>query len=253
MCLILFSYQQHPDYKLVIAANRDEFYDRPTEEAGYWEDEPNILAGRDIEAGGTWMGMNHHGKIAMLTNFRDPYNIKTDAPSRGKLVSDFLKKDLKTEAYLQAIADEGMKYNGFNLICGNPDQLYYYGNYQQGVHPVPAGIHGLSNALLDTQWPKVDKGKVKLETALNANRLDMEVLFDLLYDNQMAPENELPDTGIGLDKEKVLSSIFIKSPRYGSRCSTVIAVDKNNHVRFAERTYDLKDFTFTEKQFEFRF
>ena len=252
MCLILFSYQQHPEYPLIIAANRDEFYERPTKAAGYWEDYPNILAGRDVEAGGTWMGINEQGKIAMLTNFRDLSNNKTNAPSRGKLVSNFLQNESDASVYLQAIAQKGETYNGFNLICGEPKSLQYYGNYQQGVHPINAGIHGLSNALLDTPWPKVEKGKTKLRHLIKTNAVNSNDLFTLLYDDERAPEEELPDTGIGKEKELVLSSMFIKSPGYGSRCSTVLLIDKSNRVYFTERTYDLEDFTYVERHFEFK-
>lgn len=252
MCLILFSHNQHPNYKLIVAANRDEFYARPTKPAEFWEEDENILAGKDLEAGGTWMGMTKTGRISMLTNFRDLSNIKADAPTRGHLVSNFLKSEESSEKYMNAIAEKGELYNGFNLISGNIDTLHYYGNYQNGVHKIESGVHGLSNALLDSPWPKVIKGKEKLADIIKSSTLTVDQLFDSLYDDLKAKDKELPDTGVGYDMEKMLSPMFIKSEKYGSRCSTAILVDKNNNVQFAERTYNTNDFTFSVKHFEWK-
>lgn len=252
MCLILLSNNHHPIYKLVVAANRDEFYQRPTQQADYWEEDPAILGGRDKEAGGTWMGINRKGRISMLTNYRDLSNIKQDAPSRGHLVSEFLKNGQPASDYLHQLESTGKEYNGYNIICGDIDNLYYYGNYQQGVHLIPGGVHGLSNALLDTAWPKVEKGKKELSAILDTDKIDPESIFDLLYDDRMAPGNQLPGTGVGLEMEKMLSPIFIKSPDYGSRCSTVLLVDQTGQVFFAERTYNTTDFSYVTKTFRFR-
>ena len=252
MCLILFSHNDHPSYKLVVAANRDEFYGRPTKQADFWEGVPMILAGKDVEAGGTWMGITKKGRISMLTNYRDLTSIKENAPSRGHLVSGFLKSEQQAADYLHQLEAMGMQYNGYNIICGDMDHLYYYGNHQAGVHSIPKGIHGLSNALLDTAWPKVEKGKQELSTLLSNETVDPESLFELLYNDREAPENELPDTGVGMEKEKMLSPMFIKSPSYGSRCSTVLLVDQNGQVFFAERTYDPVDFGYVTKTFRFK-
>lgn len=251
MCLILLACNTHPKYKLVIAANRDEFYARPTDPAGFWEDEPHILAGKDLEAGGTWMGVNTRGEVSMLTNYRDPLNVKQGAPSRGHLVADFLKNNENASEYLTKIAGEGHLYNGFNMLCGDVDQLFYYGNYHKGVHAVSPGYHGLSNALLNTSWPKVEKGLEKLKNVLSAENVEPERLFKTLYDDVKAPDDLLPDTGIGKEKESLLSPMFIKSPGYGSRCSTVLLVDQNNHLTFVERTYEPADFSYTDRCFEF--
>lgn len=244
MCLILFAHKAHPKYKLIVAANRDEFYARPTKPADYWEENPDILAGKDLEAGGTWLGITKQGRLSLLTNFRDLKNIKNDAPSRGHLVSDFLSSNTDGEEYLKAISAKGELYNGFNIICGDWNNLYYYGNYQKGVHKIEPGVHGLSNALLDTQWPKVVKGTENLKTIAEQNEIDPDQLFELLYDDQTADDNHLPDTGVGYEREKMLSPLFIKSDRYGSRCSTVLLVDKNDNVTFVERTYNTSDFTY---------
>ncbi|MEQ8242194.1 NRDE family protein [Fulvivirga sp.] len=245
MCLILFAHNAHPKYKLIVAANRDEFYERPTKPADYWEEHPDILAGRDLEAGGTWLGITKQGRLSLLTNYRDLKNIKSDAPSRGHLVSDFLKNsNIDGKEYLKGISAKGELYNGFNIICGDWNDLHYYGNYQKGVHKIESGVHGLSNALLDTQWPKVAKGTENLKAVMNQDEIDADQLFELLYDDQTAADNQLPHTGVGYEREKMLSPLFIKSDRYGSRCSTVLLVDKNDKVTFVERTYNTSDFTF---------
>lgn len=251
MCLIFLSLNAHPDYKLIIAGNRDEFYQRQTSPAHFWEDHPDLLAGRDLEAGGTWMGITKKGKISLVTNYRDLYNLKPDAPSRGHLVTNFLLNGDQPGEYLNAIAETGSVYNGFNLIVGYPDELHYYSNYKNGVEKIPDGVHGLSNHLLNTPWPKVERGLVKFKTLINASKVDASTLFEALYDEQLASDDQLPDTGIGLERERMLSSMFIKSPGYGSRSSSIITVDRNNKVLFSERVYDLHTFDYYTQSFEF--
>jgi uncharacterized protein with NRDE domain len=250
MCLIFISIKSHPTYKLVIAANRDEFYNRKTAPAAYWEDHPEILGGRDLEAFGTWLGMTRHGKISMITNYRDPKNIDPHAPSRGKLVSDYLLNDISPDQYLIDLEPEAKKYNGFNLITGTTDELWYFSNYRKGIERLDSGLYGLSNRLLDTPWPKVERGKVKMNSILQSKKIEPDHLFELLYDVETATDDELPDTGIGLERERALSSMFIKSTGYGTRCSTVILVDHENNVSFSERVYDLTTFTFTKQEFK---
>lgn len=251
MCLIFLSIQDHPRYKLIIAANRDEFYQRKTAAAAYWNDHPEILGGRDLEAQGTWMAMTKNGRIAMVTNYRDLRNLKTVAPSRGVLVTDYLLETSTPENYLNEVAIKGHEYNGFNLIVGSPEELWYNSNYKQGVEKLSPGLHGLSNHLLDTLWPKVERGLEKMRKLVTSNKISSSQLFDVLFDDAIAPDNRLPDTGIGLERERALSSMFIKSPGYGTRCSTVILVDKNNSVQFSERVYDLQTFAYTQKDFDF--
>jgi uncharacterized protein with NRDE domain len=235
---------------MVIAANRDEFYERETAAATFWKDHPQLLAGRDLEAGGTWMGISRTGRISMLTNYRDPKKINPVAPSRGHLVSNFLVSSDPAEAYLQALQSKASQYNGFNLIAGNTEELWYLSNYQQGMYRIAPGIHGLSNHLLDSPWPKVERGTSNLK-ALLATNFTVEDVFALLYDDNVAADNVLPDTGVGLERERALSSMFIKTTGYGSRCSTVILIDKNDKVTFAERVYDLKTFSWSVRDFEF--
>lgn len=252
MCLIFLSLHHHPNYKLIIAANRDEFYERKTASADFWTDYPNIVGGRDLEASGTWMAMNMSGRISMVTNFRDFKNLKQEAPSRGALVTDFLTGTRPPELYLEGIKPNVTAYNGFNLIVGNPDELWYLSNYKNGIERIDAGIHGLSNALLDTPWPKVEKGKVKFSKLLSEERVVPETLFEFLRDEECANDDQLPDTGVGIERERMLSSMFIKSPNYGTRCSTVLLVDKNDHITFTERVYNVKTFEHLTRSFEFQ-
>lgn len=251
MCLIFISLNNHPLYKLVVAANRDEFYSRKTAAAGFWPDKPHILGGRDLEARGTWLGMTKTGRISLLTNYRDPQHIDANAPSRGQLVSDYLENRQLPEAYLRDLEPHANQYNGFNLMVGTPDELWYLSNYRNGIQKIEKGFLGLSNHLLDTPWPKVERGKQKLSPVLSKPTIQPNELFELLYDDQRASDELLPDTGIGLERERALSSMFIKTPNYGSRCSTVILVNHQNQVVFSERVYDLATFQHKTQTFEF--
>jgi uncharacterized protein with NRDE domain len=238
MCLILLAKDYHPEYKLILAANRDEFYHRKTEAANFWDEHPDVLAGKDMEAGGTWLGITKKGKIGMLTNYRDLRNLKEHAPSRGRLVLDYLTNGHKPDEYLDEIKPIAPKFNGFNLLVGYPDQLLYFSNYGNGVEKVPGGIVGISNHLLETPWPKVQRGKNKLQSIIDEEKFDTEHFFELLRDNTIAADEHLPDTGLDLERERALSSMFIKSPGYGSRCSTLIMINKKDEVIFAERVYN---------------
>ncbi len=251
MCLIFLALNQHTTYKLIVAANRDEFYARKTAPAHFWEDYPHILGGRDLEASGTWMAMNKNGKISLVTNYRDPANINPNAPSRGQLVSDFLVNGDTPEEYLSKISLRASQFNGFNLLTGYPDELWYLSNYRQGIQKLESGVYGLSNHLLDTPWPKVHRGKEKFGRAIRDSVIEPDKLFDLLYDEQRAADQLLPDTGIGLDRERALSSMFIKTNGYGTRCSTVILVSHDNQVLFSERVYDLDTFAHNTNRFQF--
>ncbi|MFC4408924.1 NRDE family protein [Chungangia koreensis] len=250
MCLINFQLHAHPKYKLVVAANRDEFYGRPTAPAAFWEDEPNLLAGRDLLGMGTWLGITKSGRFAALTNYRDPSEIAEGKISRGEIVRDFLTGDMHAEEYLKELHENKDRYNGFNLIVGTPDELYYYSNIAGKVEKVQPGTHGLSNHLLDTPWPKVVKGTTNLRKYAEQNAdLAPKALFEILANAEQASDEELPETGVGIDLERSLSSLFIRIPDYGTRCSTVVLVDQQNQVTFSERTYEngefVKDRTFS--------
>jgi uncharacterized protein with NRDE domain len=251
MCLIFISLKQHPQYKLIVAANRDEFYNRKTAPADFWEDRPDILGGRDLEAGGTWLAVSRKGKISMITNYRDPKNIDPKAPSRGHLVSDYLDSSINPEDYLLALQARAKQYNGFNLIVGNPEELWYLSNYSEGMQFLKPGLHGLSNHLLNSPWPKVETGKQQMSELLKESFKPAD-LFQLLFNDAVAPQELLPDTGVGLERERALSAMFIKSPGYGTRCSTVVLVDQQDNLFFAERVYDLTTFEYSKKSFTFK-
>jgi uncharacterized protein with NRDE domain len=250
MCLIFIALKNHSEYKLVVAANRDEFYHRKTAAADWWTDHPNILGGRDLEAGGTWLGISRSGRISMVTNFRDLKNIKAKAPSRGQLVTDYLLTESTPGNYLHQLEPHAKDYNGFNLLVGSAEAMGYLSNYKTGVDLLTPGIYGLSNHLLDTPWPKVVNGKKKFTNILSG-KFTPAHLFEMLLDEHVAADDLLPDTGVGLERERALSSMFIKSPGYGTRCSTVVLIDHHNNVSFTERVYDLTTFAFSEKQFTF--
>jgi uncharacterized protein with NRDE domain len=251
MCLIFISLKQHPQYKLIVAANRDEFYNRKTAPADFWKDHPDILGGRDLEAGGTWLGVSRQGKISMITNYRDPKNIDPKAPSRGYLVSDYLNSALTPEQYLHDLEPRAKQYNGFNLIVGNTEALGYLSNYRPGIEFLTPGLHGLSNHLLNSPWPKVETGKQKMKEILKEPFKPAD-LFQLLFNDAVASDEALPETGVGLERERALSAMFIKSPGYGTRCSTVVLVDQQNNFLFTERVYDLTTFDYSEKSFTFK-
>ncbi len=252
MCLILFSFNNHPTYQLILGANRDEFHQRPAIPANFWKDHPEVLGGIDTEAGGTWMGISKTGRIAMITNYRDLSNIKASAPSRGHLVADFLTGQQKASEYLSVLNPISKNYNGYNLLVGTPKQLYYQSNYGSSIASITPGIHGLSNALLNTPWHKVEKGKKALNQLIESSKINTNNLLDMMYDEELAIDKHLPNTGIGLEKERILSPMFIKSNGYGSRCSTAILITHEGKVEFSERTYQLTDFSYSEKHYQFQ-
>ena len=249
MCLILFALEAHPLYKLVLIANRDEFYHRPSLPAHFWEENKDILAGKDLEKGGTWLGITKKGKFAAITNYRDPKNIRKDAPSRGELTASYLNgtsNPLKTMFQVQFKAQQ---YNGFNLLLGDPEDLFYYSNYSKSIQKIAQGIHGLSNHLLNTYWHKVSLGKEKLENYLkNHSELEVEELFTLLED-ESKPEEEkhIQQTGLSVEQEKMLSSMFIRSPDYGTCSSSVLLWDTNNQITFAEKVFKAGKATQTQE------
>jgi uncharacterized protein with NRDE domain len=252
MCLILLAIGKHPEYKLILAANRDEYYERPSEPPHFWQEAPHVLAGRDRVALGTWLGITRKGRIAAVTNYRDPANVKPEAPSRGKLVSDFLLSDLDSISYLEPIRREKNRYNGFNLILGNRERITWYSNRSDKVAPLPPGVYGVSNHLLDTPWPKVVRAKALFEEILsNGKDLSVESFFRLLKDQTVAPDDTLPRTGVPLEWERILSPIFITSPSYGTRSSTVLLIDKEDRVTFLDRTFNGSSEPVTTCEFRF--
>jgi uncharacterized protein with NRDE domain len=253
MCLLYIANNVHKEYKFILAANRDEFYDRPSLSAHFWENHPDLLAGKDLKAGGTWLGITKSGRLAAITNYRDMKNIKPNAPSRGSLTTDFLVGSSSPEEYYSSVEKEAQLYNGFNLIFGNAadNDLYYFSNQSNEFKKLDAGTYGLSNCLLDTPWPKVEKVKARFSDLINEEAFNEEKAFDILYDMETAEDSLLPDTGVGPELEKLLSSVFIKFQGYGTRCSTLILIDRQNKATFTEKTYFHEKDEFKEKNFQF--
>lgn len=251
MCLVVFANNVRKDYKFIFAANRDEFYDRPSEQAEFWTEHPDLLAGKDLQAGGTWMGITKQGRFAAITNFRDLKNHRNDAPSRGNLTLDFLINNFEPEEYYNKLKPSLNSYNGFNLLLGTVDELFYFSNKTDGLQKLEPGIHGISNAILDTPWPKVEKSKRQLKHLIEQQNIHPWEVLNLLDDTSPAKDEELPETGVGLELERMLSSIFIKSEKYGTRCSSVVMVDKENKVKFVEKFFFDGIGNFSNKEYKF--
>lgn len=242
MCFALLAIHQHPLYPFVLAANRDEYHQRPALPLHVWEDQPSIIGGRDVESTGSWLALNqHNARLALVTNYRSGLP-QIGERSRGVLVRDMVASTETLASSLQHLTNTQHHYAGFNLITGQlPDQLYYVSNQQESkAQPLSAGIHALSNAFLNTPWPKVQRGKQRFTQLLQtASTVSVEDLFALLADTTPATDADLPDTGIGLEKERWLSPIFIQGEQYGTRCSRVILMDTAGQISVHERTYTL--------------
>ncbi len=252
MCLILFAYRCLPETPLVLGANRDEYYSRPTAAADFWEDHPDILAGRDLVAGGTWLGISQTGRFAALTNFRDPAELKDFGVSRGALTRDFLFSSESPVSYLQKLSEQTLPIKGFNLLVGNTEGLYYYSNRQGTIRCLSPGLYGLSNALLDTPWPKVDSGKAAMAPLLAGAESPCPIeIMRVLADRTIPPDETLPNTGVGRDWERILSPRFIVSPTYGTRSSTVLIAETSGRVRFTERTFQQGSAVIPDRNFDF--
>lgn len=237
MCLIVVAWQRHPDYPLVVAANRDEFHSRPTAPAHWWTDMPDLLAGRDLEAGGTWMGLTRQGRFAALTNYRDPNVQRPGAPSRGALVRDSLAAPGTPLDCLTRLATERARYAPFNLLVGDGHELGILESTTGATRRLPPGLYGLSNHLLDTPWPKLTAARQRLEAAL-PHLPDEAAVLAMLRDSVPAADACLPHTGVSLAWERWLSSIFIRAPGYGTRSSTLITIDRHGQARLREWTWD---------------
>jgi uncharacterized protein with NRDE domain len=241
MCLLVFAWKVHPRYRLVMAANRDEFHDRPAAPLSAWQDAPAILAGRDLQSGGTWMGAARPGRYAVVTNFRELERPAAGAPSRGALVRDFLAGTDAAADYCSGLRDAGADYAGFNLLAGDIDALHYYSNRNgQSSRPLPAGVFGLSNHWLDSPWPKLLRSRSRLAELIAADHIAPDGLFELLADREPADLDEMPDTGLPPDWERALSSPFVVHERYGTRCSTVLLIEHDGHTSLLERRFDAR-------------
>ena len=238
MCLILFSYGIHPEYRFVLAANRDEFYDRPTSPLDFWVNHPDVLAGRDLKAGGTWLGVTRSGRIGAISNFREPDARMEQAPSRGILIRDYLMANSTPADHLNKVRQMGHIYNGFNFIAGDVNGVFYYSNRVSRIRELQPGLYGISNHLLDTAWPKIQRGKALLQGQLaGKEKIDPEKIFKMLGDRSIPDDDQLPDTGVGLHWERILSPLFITSPDYGTRCSSIVLIHTSGQLTMMERPF----------------
>jgi len=237
MCLILLAYRFHPAYPLILAANRDEFPDRPTAPASFWGTETRILAGQDLRSGGTWLGITGQGRIAALANYREARVPGKGSPSRGDLVVHFLQGNMSPAEYLEFLHRDSAQYSGFSMVFGDRDCLWFFSNRGDAAPRIQPGIHGLSNHLLNTPWPKVERGKKALSDLLKAEHdPPVEGILALLSDRYRPFDDQLPDTGVGIERERLLSPLFIEGPGYCTRSSTVILIGSDSRVTFVERT-----------------
>jgi len=236
MCLILVAWRAHRDFPLVVAANRDEFHARPTAGAMFWQDNPAILAGRDLECMGTWLGVTRSGKFAAVSNYRDAADGSGGSLSRGLLASTYLGNGDAAGEFVAQVAANGDAYRGFNFLAADHGELWWISNRASAPQRLAPGVYGVSNHLLDTPWAKVVRGKRRLELLLRS-ALAVEPLLELLADTSVATDDDLPDTGIGPERERLLSALRVVSPAYGTRCSSALMLGGDGRVQFAERAY----------------
>lgn len=238
MCLLFFSYQMTPGYRLVAAANRDEFLARPTAPLDYIDSKKTVLAGLDITGGGTWLGVSRNRKFGAITNYRDGLSIPGTPPSRGEILPGFLRGDMDARRYAHFLSTRGKLYNGFNVIFGDVNSLYYYSNRIAHPRLLEPGFYGLSNHQLDTPWPKVVRGKKLLRPHMvECDKIDPHRLFELLEDRHQPPDEQLPATGVGLEWERLLGTIFIDGAEYGTRSSAILTIDDKGRIRFIEKSF----------------
>ena len=238
MCLLVAAFDAHPDYRLVLVGHRDEFHARPAEPLGWWPDQPGILAGRDLEAGGTWLGVGRDGRVAVVTNVRGRDALVPGAPTRGALVPGFLASGLPAAGHASVLTAGAAAFSGFNLLTYDGTSLAYVTNRPSSeAQALAAGVYGLSNARLDSPWPKVELARRRVASVLAARRVAPESLFAAINDRQPAVDAELPDTGVGLELERLLSAPFIVSPAYGTRCTTLVLAGRDGGIRVEERRY----------------
>lgn len=252
MCVSVLAFNSYPDYELITVLNRDEFYKRNTIPAHYWKESPNILAGKDVEGEGTWVGVSRTGKCGLLTNYRDPKRRKDNVKSRGSLVTDFLLGNRGPFDYCRYVKSSLNQFNDFNLILFENGKLVYLSSVTGEIQLLNSGLYGLSNGLLDSAWPKVRKAKNTIQELLHDDTIRPQALASAMKDTEEYPDNQLPDTGIEKSAEKILSAIFVKTGEYGTRSTTVVTISKSSHITFFERTYTTVGDKQDDKIFDFR-
>jgi uncharacterized protein with NRDE domain len=253
MCLLLIAWKTHPRYRLILAGNRDEFHDRPAAPLNWWPDDPRILGGRDLKAAGTWLGVARSGRFGVVTNYRDLQAPIEGAPSRGNLVPRFLTGATSPKEFLDDLRGAALRYSGFNMLVGGSRSLYYYSNRGPKAPTVLApGVYGLSNHLLNTPWPKLTRTRERFAALLGDAEVAPDALFSILADREQAPADDLPSTGLPTDWERVVSSPFIVNERYGTRCSSVLMVERNGRTILHERRFDASAVQSGTSRFEFK-
>ena len=253
MCLLVFAWNIHPRYRLIFAGNRDEFHDRPASPMAWWADQADILAGRDLQAGGTWLGVSRAGAFGVVTNFREMQRPTPGMPSRGALITQYLNAGQPAARFLAELEPQAVRYAGFNLLLADSTEMHYASNRTTPfARALPAGVHGLSNHLLDTSWPKLARTRERFERLIALPEPNLEDLLATLGDRETAADHLLPDTGIGLEWERLLSAPFIVDERYGTRCSTVVRIDRDGLLQLRERRFDRGGRITGEDAFEFR-
>lgn len=249
MCLVVLAFRTHGETPLVVAANRDEFHARPTRDADWWSDEPDIVAGRDLQAGGTWLGIHRDGRFATITNFRDAKPERATLRSRGHLVTDFLRSNQRPADFLRTIEPE--HYAGFNLLVSDGIALAYLSNRGAGLRELPAGIYGLSNATLDTPWEKVERSKTRLAELIDNGQANETQLLRLLADRNKGPASEVIEDRLPFATAHAITAPFIVTPAYGTRCSTVVRVDDTAQWHITERRFNANGRPTGDSRFSF--
>jgi len=249
MCLIALSVGQHPGYPLILAANRDEFHARPTKEAHWWPDKPDIVGGRDLQAGGTWLALHRTGRFATVTNYRDAKAPEKGHRSRGHLVTAYLDSNLSPTEYLATIDEDS--FAGFNLIVGTRDEVAYLSNREDGTRKLQPGTYGLSNALLDGPWHKVERSKERLAAVVASGDVNDTQLMRLMNDRGKAPVAEVEAGRLDFETAHAVTAPFIVMPNYGTRCSTIVLADSSGNWRFTERRFDPAGRQTGESKFSF--
>lgn len=243
MCLLVLAWHTHPRYRLIVAANRDEYHDRPAEPLGPWPPPEEMLAGRDLRAGGTWLGVDRRRRFGVITNYRDLQGTATAAPSRGRLIPGYLRQGAGPGEYLATLEREASGYGGFNLLLADGDSLWYGSNrVTPFARRLSTGVHALSNESLDSPWPKLLRVRARFEAWLsdneNASQLGVAALFALLDDRSPATDAESVPTGLSPEWERAVSAPFVQHPQYGTRCSTVVLMEASGGLLVAERRFD---------------
>jgi uncharacterized protein with NRDE domain len=251
VCLLVFAWNAHARYRLVLAGNRDEYHARATDAAGWWPDSPDLLGGRDLEAGGTWLAVARDGRWGVVTNYREIADSGPAQRSRGELIVDFIHGNMPPQAFGPARETLASQYAGYSLLVGDRDSLHYFTNRGAPSSPLPAGIHGLSNERLNTPWPKLERTRRRFEGLVAAGDPAPETLFELLADREPATADQVPRTGLDMALERLVSAPFVISQSYGTRSSHIVLAGHDDHVRFLERRFDAAGSTLGTSEFEF--